>query len=300
MQSLLAAHTLFWAAIATVGATFATFAWLFVSALREGADNFATQMGAETSRQFEDVFLFIPPARIARLGRLAALTAFFLFFIPLFSISNAVSTVAGIVLGLAAGAFVFTLPARLVAILRTRRREKFEGQLVDALGTMSNALRAGFSLNQAFESVVASGEKPVSQEFSVLLQQLRVGMPFDAALASLDRRVGSDDLTLVCTSIDIARHTGGNLTEIFDRISETIRGRQRIERRVRTLTAQGRLQGLVVSLMPFVLGLAMAVLKPALMKSFIFSATGAACIGAAVVLVAVGWLIIRRIIRIDV
>ena len=273
-------------ATAAVGLAFAGFAWMFVSALNEGADNYARTMGAETARQFEDVFMFVSPAKIARLGRLAALAAFFLFFIPLFS--------------LAAGAFVFTLPGRYVRFLRARRRLKFNEQLVDALGTMSNALRAGFSINQAFESVVETGEKPIAQEFTVFLQQLRVGMGFDAALTSLDARVGSEDLTLVCTAIDIARRTGGNLTDIFEKISETIRGRMRIERRVRTLTAQGRMQGLIVSCMPLVLGLAMTFLKPGTMKPFIFSLTGAVCIGLTLGLVILGWLIIRKIIKIEV
>ena len=293
-------QVLFWCAIGTAGMAFAGFAWLFVSAVNEGAVAYASQMGQEASRRFEDVFLFIPPRKIAELGRLAALAAFFLFFIPLLSFTNVISTLCGLTLGLAAGAFTFTLPRRYVAILRERRRVKFNEQLVDALGTMSNALRAGFSINQAFESVVESSEKPISQEFSMFLQQLRVGMAFDEALASLDRRVGSDDLTLVCTAIDIARRTGGNLTEIFDRISETIRGRMRIERRVRTLTAQGRMQGMVVSLMPIILGVAMTLMKPGLMLPFLTSAAGAASIAAALALIGCGWLIIRKITRIDV
>ncbi len=291
---------LLWSAVATVGLTFFGFAWLLVDAVNEGAGNYASAMGTETSRAFEDVFMFISPAKIARLGRLSALAAFFLFFIPLFSLESIASTIAGIGLGLAAAAFTFTIPGRYVRFLRDRRRLKFNEQLVTALGTMSNALRAGFSINQAFESVVETGEKPISQEFSVFLQQLRVGMSFEDALASLDRRVASDDLTLVCTSIDIARRTGGNLTEIFDRISETIRGRMRIERRVRTLTAQGRIQGMIVTAMPFILGIAMFVLKPSVMRPFVFSARGAICITAVIGLVAVGWLFIRKIIRIEV
>ncbi len=293
-------QAIFWGSVAAVGAAFGTFGYLFVSALREGTDNYASTMGKETSQQFEDVFMFVSPAKIAKIGRISALIAFFMFFIPLFSLTNAASTIAGIVLGLGAGAFVFTLPGRYVRILRERRRLKFNEQLVDSLGTMSNALRAGFSITQAFESVVENGEKPISQEFSVLLQQMRVGLSFEDALTSLDRRVQSDDLTLVCTSIDIARKTGGNLTEIFDRISETIRGRMRIERRVRTLTAQGRMQGIIVSAMPFVLGLAMTVLKPEVMKPFLTSLKGAICVGIAVVLVTIGWLIIRKIIKIEV
>ncbi len=288
------------AAPCAVGLAFFGFAWMFTDALTEGANAYAAQMGEETSRQFADVFLFISPAKIARLGRMAALAAFFAFFIPLFSFTSAASTVAGIALGLAAGAFVFTLPARYAKIVRDRRRARFNEQLVDALGSMSNALRAGFSINQAFESVAETGEKPISQEFTMFLQQLRIGMSFDDALASLDRRVASDDLTLVCTAIDIARQTGGNLVDVFEKISATIRGRLRIERRVRTLTAQGRMQGIVVSCMPLVLGAAMTVMKPAVMKPFLSSAKGLACVGLTVALVAAGWTIIRRIIKIDV
>ncbi len=290
----------FWGTVAAVTAAVGAFAYLFVAALHEGTDSYASAMGKETSQQFEDVFMFVSPAKIAKIGRISALIAFFIFFIPLFSFTNAISMLAGIVLGLAAGAFVFTLPGRYVRILRERRRLKFNEQLVDALGTMSNALRAGFSINQAFESVVENGEKPISQEFSVLLQQMRVGLSFEDALASLDKRVQSDDLTLVCTSIDIARKTGGNLTEIFDRISETIRGRMRIERRVRTLTAQGRMQGIIVSCMPLVLGIAMTVLKPDVMKPFLLSVKGMICVGISLTLVIIGWFFIRKIIKIDV
>jgi len=291
---------LMWCAVGTVGITLGAFAGLFAAALQEGADRYDAVRGREASRQFADLFLFIPPERLARLGRCAGLFAFFIFFTPLFSLDNPVSTLSGLILGLVAGAFAYTLPARCVKIFRARRQAQFNLQLVDALGTMSNALRAGFSLTQAFESVVETGLNPIAQEFTVFLQQLRVGMSFDDALASLDARVGSDDLTLTCTAIDIARRTGGNLTEIFDRIAQTVTARLRIERRVRTLTAQGRLQGLVVSLMPLVLGVALYVLKPAVMRPFVFSMTGAIALGLAATCVTCGWLFIRRIICIDV
>lgn len=184
--------------------------------------------------------------------------------------------------------------------LDKRRREKFNSQLPDALATMSNALRAGFSLSQAFESVVEQGEKPMSEEFALFQQQLRVGMSFDAALESLSQRVGSEDLALVTTAILISRKTGGNVTEIFDKISETIRARLAIERKVKTLTAQGRLQGLIVSAMPVFLGVILCVLKPKMMIPFLTSVWGLASVGVMCLLIALGWLMIRKIIRIDV
>ena len=181
-----------------------------------------------------------------------------------------------------------------------RRREKFNLQLPEALATMSNALRAGFSISQAFDSVVEQGEKPMCEEFAILQQQLKIGMSFEDALESMSQRVGSDDLTLVTTAILISRKTGGNVTEIFDKISETIRGRQKIERKVKTLTAQGRMQGIIVSAMPVFLGFVMTLIKPKLMIPFLTSLTGVTCVLVMSALIFVGWLMIRKIIKIDV
>ena len=184
--------------------------------------------------------------------------------------------------------------------LDNRRRQKFNEQLPEALATMSNALRAGFSITQAFDSVVEQDEKPMCEEFAILQQQLRIGMTFEQALDSMSQRVGSDDLTLVTTAILISRKTGGNVTEIFDKISDTIRGRMRIERKVKSMTAQGRMQGLIVSLMPIVLGIAMICLKPKMMIPFLTGVTGVICIAVMTVLIVLGWMMIRKIIKIDV
>ena len=188
----------------------------------------------------------------------------------------------------------------LARYLNERRRAKFNLQLPEALATMSNALRAGFSLSQAFDSVVESGDVPISEEFKILQQQLRIGMTMEEALESMSDRVGSEDLTLVTTAIVISRKTGGNVTQIFDNISETIRGRMRIERKVKSLTAQGRLQGIIVSLMPIFLGAVMTMIRPGMMLPFLASVTGLMSIAAMCVLVGAGWLMIRKIIRIDV
>ena len=184
--------------------------------------------------------------------------------------------------------------------LDNRRRVKFNEQLPEALATMSNALRAGFSISQAFDSVVEQKIEPMSAEFEILQKQLRVGMPFEDALTSMSDRVGSDDLTLVTTAILVSRKSGGNVTEIFDKISATIRERARIERKIRSLTAQGRMQGVIVSLMPVFLGIAITMLKPKMMGEFFCSAVGAVSILAMVLLIAAGWLMIRRIIKIEV
>ena len=184
--------------------------------------------------------------------------------------------------------------------LDAKRRAAFNAQLPEALATMTNALRAGFSISQAFDSVVEQGDRPMSEEFAILQQQLRIGMSFEDALESLSQRVGSDDLTLVTTAILVSRKTGGNVTEIFDKISETIRSRMRVERKVKSLTAQGRLQGIIVSLMPIFLGVVMTLIKPGLMIPFLTSAAGLLAVAAMCALIFVGWLMIRKIVKIDV
>ncbi len=289
-----------WIGPVLMGASFVGFAWTILRALGSGASDYAETMSEETSREFEDMFLFIPPKRIAEIGWSSAAIAFLIFAIPLFDINNPLSTTAGVALGVIFGVIALMLPRQIIRILRDRRRNKFNIQLVEALGNMSNALRAGFSINQAFDTVVQNGEKPISQEFGVMLQQMRVGMNFYDALQSLDKRVGSDDLTLVVTAIDIARRTGGNLTEIFDKIGLTIRERMRIERRVRTLTSQGRLQGIIVACMPALIGGAMTAVKPDLMLPFFKSSHGFSAIGITALLIGMGWFFIRKIINIDV
>ena len=293
-------YLLSWLAPGLLGLAFGGIAFTVIRAMGTGATSYADSMSETTARQFEDLFLFIPARRIAEIGWALAAAAFLGCVIPLFSLDNPLSTSIGLALGLVTGMAALSLPTKLVQILKERRRLKFNLQLVDALGSMSNALRAGFSVNQAFETVVQSGEKPISQEFDVMLQQMRVGMNFFDALQSLDQRVGSDDLTLVVTAIDIARRTGGNLTEIFDKISLTIRERMRIERRVHTLTAQGKLQGRIVAGMPIFLGGVMIFLKPDMMIPFLKSINGMMCIAGMFLLIMTGWHFIKRITTIDV
>jgi tight adherence protein B len=192
------------------------------------------------------------------------------------------------------------MPRGLVKILRIRRLERFNQQLVTALTGMSNALKAGFSIQQAFESVVKEGEAPIAQEFSMFLQQLRIGVTFEEAIEDMDRRIGSEDLTLMIQSIEIARQTGGNLTEVFDRIAATIRERQRIEGKIKSLTAQGKLQGMVVGAMPLLLGFALYVVDPGMMLGFVKSVIGLAVLVVIVIMELIGAFIIKKIVTIDV
>ncbi len=291
---------MFW----VVPSLFALCAGLLVFALlgslREAEETYAGEYSKDTARQFEDLFLFIPPEKILRLMHVAALVVFLMVFM----VSGNLTSLTGIVRGVIAGgigcAVIYTLPQLVIKILRKRRVERFNAQLANALDGMSNALKAGFSIQQAFETIVQEGENPIAQEFGMFLQQLRVGVTFENALSDMERRVGSDDLTLMIQSIEIARQTGGNLTEVFERIADTIRERRTIEGKIESLTAQGRIQGRVVGLMPLIMGIVLYFLDPQMMLMFVRSMAGIIILCLIFILEILGFVFIRRIVNIDV
>lgn len=289
-----------WVAVLLTGVAAGGLAWLIVTSFAEGARSAADTYEDEMARTLESMFLFVPARRLVELGWMAAGVVFMVAMLPFCRLEPPWVLPVGMAVALVLAAGAFCLPRVVVNWLRTRRLERFNLQLLEALPMMANALRAGFSINQAFESVAEGTDAPMSQEISLFLQQLRVGVSFSEALTALDERVGSEDLTLVCTAIDIARRSGGNLTEIFDSIAETIRARLRIHQHVRTLTAQGRLQGLIIGAMPFLLGIGMAIFKPNLMLPFLGSLVGVVTVVAVTLMVALGGLLIRKIVNIDV
>lgn len=289
-----------WIAPLFFGLSLSGFAWIIARAVTAGSEAYSGAYSEATAREFEDVFLFIPPKRLEEI-RWASSALFFLAgFMLAGSFTSAGGFAIGFFAGLTAGAIALYLPTWTLNFLRARRLARFNTQLVDTLVSMSNALKAGFSIAQAFETIVKDGENPIAQEFDVFLQQTRVGVSFSDALNNMDERVGSVDLTLVVMAIETARQTGGNLTEILEAISKTIRERMRIENRIKTLTAQGRLQGIVVGAMPVVIAIALLIVDPGTMKPFLYSLTGLVVMSIVAILITLGGLMIRKIIDIDV
>jgi len=274
--------------------------YTFLSSLFSGAETYSSSYSEHMARQYEDILLYIPPHQIARAGLAAALILFTIVFLLVGGLTSKTGFVAGLLLGCFVAIPALYFPKLLLIFLKKRRLKKFNLQLVDTLVSMSNALKAGFSIMQAFETVVKDGEMPISQEFDMFLQQTRFGVNFSDALSNMEKRVGSDDLSLVVNAIETARKTGGNLTEIFEKIASTIRERMRIENRIQTLTAQGRLQGIVVSLMPIVIGVALAIVDPGMMMPFVHSMSGIIIMAGVVLLIVCGGLVIRKIVDIDV
>ena len=224
-------------------------------------------------------------------------------------LSFASSAVIGLLFGLVFGSIAwgvimaalgFSFPALAVRILKRRRDARFRVQLVDALMNVSNSLRAGFSLHQAFELVQREMSNPISQEFRLVNQELRFGASMADSLGNLLLRMPSQDLDLVVTAITISRDVGGNLTEVFDNIADTIRSRHRLYGKIRALTAQGKFQAALICSLPVLIGIAVNAINPALMKPVYHTIYGWGLIALIVLLQVLGIVTILKIVNIDV
>jgi tight adherence protein B len=168
----------------------------------------------------------------------------------------------------------FFIPRFYVKRQQAVRLNKFNDQLSDMLSLMVNGLRAGYSTMQAMEAVSRELPSPISDEFRRLVQEMQIGIPMEKAMENLLRRIPSDDLDFVITAINVQREVGGNLSEILDTISFTIRERVRIKGEIRVLTATVRTSGIVLSLIPVFLSLALWFISPEYIGTFFEEAPG--------------------------
>lgn len=193
------------------------------------------------------------------------------------------------------------LAPQLVLERRIRKRSQLlAGQLADALTLLSNSLKAGYSFLQALDTVSREMPPPIAQEFARTVKEISLGTDVDYALKALAKRANSEDLDLVITVVQIQRQIGGNLAEILDTIATTIRERIRIKGEIKTLTAQGRISGLVVSLLPVALGVFLYLTNPEYLSLLFVTTAGRYMLLFAVVSQLIGILLIKRIVNIEV
>ncbi len=157
------------------------------------------------------------------------------------------------------------LPRPVMDFLVERRIRKFENQMVDGLNLLANGLRAGLSLPQSLGMVIDELPAPISQEFNLILQQNKIGVPLEECFESLVKRVPTEDNEMFVTSVNILRETGGNLAEVFDTITDVIRERIRLKQKIDAFTAQGKFQGGTIFAMPFAMLMIYSQIEP---KSF--------------------------------
>ena len=180
-----------------------------------------------------------------------------------------------------------------------RRRTAFTEQLGDCLSTVANALRAGYSFQQAMEVVAQEMEPPISQEFAEVNREVAMSVPLETALEAMNQRVGSADFDLVVTSVLIQREVGGNLAQILDTIGDTIQERIRMKREILALTAQGRLSAWILILLPFALGTFMYFFNREQIMLLFTEPIGQVAVAVTFVLEIIGYIVIQRIVNID-
>ncbi|HSB89190.1 MAG TPA: type II secretion system F family protein [Anaerolineales bacterium] len=260
----------------------------FLNRMGEGTDLFDG-----ISKNLARADIKLRPAEFMGLIVIAAIGAFF------------VGTILGrsIIFGILVGAFGAFAPQIYVRRAQAARLRQFDSQLGDMLNLMVNGLRAGFSTLQAMEAVSRELPAPICDEFRRVVQEMQLGIAMEEALDHLLRRINSDDLDLVITAINVQREVGGNLAEILDVISFTIRERVRIKGEISALTAQGRATAWVISLLPVVLVLLLFLLNRPYIMQFFNPETrtcGIPLLSLATIMVLSGFYAVQKIVAIDI
>jgi tight adherence protein B len=194
----------------------------------------------------------------------------------------------------------FFAPRLYIKVLRGRRLKAFNNQLGDTINLMVNGIRAGYSILQAMESVAHEMGPPIADEFNRVVQETRLGISLEEALDHMLRRVPSDDLDMLITAINVQREVGGNLAEVLDSISFTIRERVRIKGDLAAKTGQSRLSGYMVGLIPIALGGFLYLLNPDYVGQLLDHICGYIMIGVAVLGIVLGFVVMNKIMQIDV
>ena len=225
--------------------------------------------------------------------------------VPYISLLGAfVLGVIGTIMGAGPIAAIFLMFVGLVSpfivfsLAGNRRRKAFDRQLPDVLATVASTLRAGHGLRVALRAIADDGSPPASEEFTRVLGEERLGRPLHEAIAAMCERIGSPDLEYVATAINVQAQAGGSLATLFDTLSETVRERQRHARKVRALTSMGRASATILICLPFALAALMTAINPSYMAPFYQTSTGQFLMGFCIASMAVGGLILKRIVNV--
>jgi len=212
-----------------------------------------------------------------------------------FGLMAAISGVSSLLI-LAALGFGAALPFLFIWFKASRRLKAIEDALPDLLITIAASLKAGHSFRQGIQTVVDEGDGPAAKEFKRVLTETRLGRPMDDALSEMAERVGSPNLEFVMTAVTIQRQVGGSLAGLFDMVAEAVRNRQQFARKIKSLTAMGRMSAYVLIGLPFFIAAMLTLLNPTYMQPLYGTHAGHMLIGLGLVMMAVGSLILKKIV----
>jgi len=215
-------------------------------------DEIQKKKAEKTSSQFEEMFIFL---KKDTLTTLYVVTPLILGILGFLLTGKLLVSIIGMAVGV-------VFPFIMVRFMDKKRRAKFNAQLGDGLMVMSSCLKGGLTLVQSFEVLAEEMDPPIGQEVSLLVREVKVGVSLEEALIRLNKRMPSEEMTLITSAILVARETGGDLTKVFARLIETIRDRRKLKEMVQTLTLQARLQAVIISLLGPVFALVVLKINP--------------------------------------
>ena len=252
--------------------------------------SYRTHFQSDAKTSLEDMFLFVDPQRLffVNLGMVAV--------VPILVIL----LTGAVPLALATGVGVFVLPRLAYGYLKRRRAAKLVEQMPDALNMLAGSLRSGASLAIAMDLVATETAAPFSQELSLVLREQKLGVSLEDAFESFAKRVNLEDVNLMVAAIVISKDVGGNLSEVLERLASTLRAKAAIEGKIRALTSQGKLQGVIVGLLPVFLAFVLFQMEPEAMAPLFTTYYGWGVMAAVSVLLILGGVFIKKIVTIDV
>jgi len=281
---------LLWLVIGVVTVFVIVVGWLVAEAVQKFLAKQRATITQTARTGLADMFIFVDPLKLFYYNVIALAVVPVIVWL---ATENLVFVV------LSAAAIVF-MPKWAVNYLRKQRFSRFEAQLPDALLMVSGAMRAGASLTVALESMVSEQKPPLSQEFELLLREQRLGVDFDTALRNMEKRLPIQDFIMVVAGLRISREVGGNLAEILETLAETLRRKFAMEGKIKSLTAQGKMQGIVMTSLPLLLMLVLSKMEPEAMHPLFHSVAGWGTLGVIAVMELLGYWAIRKITTIDI
>lgn len=267
-----------------------TMIWTLFQIAESGLKKQKQTLQKTAATSLQEMFIFVDATRLFYFNILAFVFVPAIVYVitenPVFALGAGVAVVIG--------------PRFYVARMKKQRAKKFEEQLPDALLMVSGSLRAGASLNVALESMVSETRPPISQEFELMLREQRVGVDLDTALQNMEKRMPVQDFIMVISGMRISREVGGNLADTLEGIADTLRKKITMEGKIQALTAQGRIQGIVMTCLPLFLMMILKQMEPEAMAPLFNTWYGWATLAVVGVMECVGYIFIAKIVNIDV
>ncbi|MBN3752462.1 secretion system protein F [Paraburkholderia sp. Tr-20389] len=264
--------------------------WFIAYAVRASLANGSRHLASEVERSLADVFVFVNRQKTA------AATLIVMAVVPVLALLLSGS----FLVAFASLPFVWCVPRRVLAWMRARRIRTLERQLPDMLLMIAGGLRAGASFPIALESAVQESGPPIAQEFDLLLREIRLGIDLDVAMRNIEKRIPVPDFMMVTAAVTISREVGGNLAEALESVASTLRDKLQMEGKIRALTSQGRMQGIVMTCLPLFLMMVLRAMEPIAMAPLFASPIGWATLAVIAVMELLGYASIARIVRINV